>query len=72
MLDTYEQYTKHLHETYGTSLLSKEQAAKELNISRATLDRLRKHNRISGKRIGKFIRIPVQEIARFVTEEYTA
>jgi hypothetical protein len=55
-----------LHQRYKKSLLTKKETAKELNISQATLDRLRKANDISSKKVGGGIYFTLKEIASFL------
>jgi len=57
-----------LQQRYKKSLLSKKETAKELNISPATLDRLRKSNVISSKRVGGGIYFTLKEISIFLDE----
>jgi len=59
-------FAEHLRKVYGTALLSKVRAAKELSISRATLDRMRQQGEIKSQKIGHQIRFNVKEIARVV------
>ena len=66
MFETTNSYAESLRKQYGTALLSKEQTAKELSISRATLDRIRKEGQIKSQKIGQQIRFNVTEIARVV------
>ena len=47
-------------------LLNKKETAKELNISQATLDRLRKSGDIKSKKVGGGIFFTINEIASFV------
>lgn len=49
-------------------LLTKKETANELNISQATIDRLRKSGAISSKKIGGGIYFTLNEIANFVYE----
>ncbi len=56
-----------LRETYHTMLLNKEQTATEINISQATLDRLRKDNKISSKKVGGQIMFKIDEVARYLS-----
>ncbi len=51
---------------FKKSLLSKKETARELNISQATLDRLRKSGDIKSKKVGGGIFFTIQEIALFV------
>ena len=55
-----------LQQRYKKSLLSKKETAKELNISQATLDRLRKSNVISSKQVGGGIYFTLKEISIFL------
>lgn len=55
-----------LQQRYNKSLLSKKEAARELNISPATLDRLRKNGEIRSKRVGGGIYFSLQEISAFL------
>lgn len=57
---------EHLYKKYKKSLLSKKEAAEELNISTATLDRLRKKGLIRSKRVGGGIYFTLNEIALFL------
>ena len=51
---------------YSKSLLKKKEAARELNISQATLDRLRKSGDIKSKKVGGGIFFTIHEIALFL------
>lgn len=51
---------------YTKSLLSKKETAKELNISQATLDRLRKSGAIRSKKVGGGVFFTINEIALFL------
>ena len=66
MFDSTNDFAEHLRKQYGTALLSKYEAAKELSISRATLDRMRHNGFIKSQRIGQQVRFNVKEIARAV------
>lgn len=66
MFENINNYAESLRKQYGTALLSKKQAAKELSVSRATLDRMRAGGEVSSKRVGKQVRFNVVEIARIV------
>ena len=57
-----------LYQKYKKSLLKKKEAAEELNISMATLDRLRKQGLIRSKRIGGGIYFTLNELATFIGE----
>ena len=55
-----------LRQTFKKSLLSKKETAIELNISQATLDRLRKSGDIKSKKVGGGIFFTINEIALFL------
>ena len=55
-----------LQQRYKKLLLSKKETARELNISQATLDRLRKNGEIVSKRVGGGVFFTIQEIASFL------
>ena len=57
---------ENLQQRYKKSLLNKKEAAKELNMSQATLDRLRKANAINSKKVLGVIYFSLEEIASFV------
>ena len=66
MFENINTYAESLRKQYGTALLSKAQASKELSISRATLDRLRTDGQIKSQKVGQQIRFNVTEVARIV------
>ncbi len=66
MFENINTYAEQLKQEYGTALLSKAQAAKELSISRATLDRMRTSGQIKSQLVGQQVRISVMEVARIV------
>jgi len=55
-----------LQQRYQKLLLSKKETASELNISQATLDRLRKSGEIKSKKVGGGIFFTLSEIASFL------
>ena len=59
---------ENLQQRYKKSLLSKKEAAEELNISTATLDRLRKQGLIRSKKVGGGIYFTLNELATFIGE----
>ena len=69
MFESVQHYAEQLRKEHGSGLLTKGQAAKELGVSRATLDRFRQQGLIKTKKVGHQVRIPVMEIARFVVED---
>lgn len=60
------EFIEMLRTNYKRSLLSKRETANELNISQATVDKLRKSGAISSKKIGGEIYFTLDEIANFV------
>ncbi len=66
MFENINIYAESLRKQYGTALLSKAQAAKELSISRATLDRMRNDGHIKSKKVGQQIRFKVIDVARII------
>ncbi len=57
---------ENLENRFKKLLLNKKETAKELNISQATLDRLRKSGDIKSKKVGGGIFFTINEIASFV------
>ena len=55
-----------LQQRYKKSLLNKKEAAKELNISQATLDRLRKSGQIKSKRLLGGVYFSLPELSFFL------
>jgi len=55
-----------LQKKYGKSLLNKKEVSEELNISQATLDRLRKTGEIKSKKVGGGIFFTIKEISLFL------
>lgn len=55
-----------LQQRYQKLLLSKKETASELNISEATLDRIRKTGKIKSKKVGGGIFFTLSEIASFL------
>ena len=66
MFENINKYAESLRKQYGTALLSKYQASKELSISRATLDRMRQDGLIKSQKIGQQVRFNAKEVARVV------
>lgn len=66
MFENVNTYAEYLRKQYGTALLSKAQASKELSISRATLDRMRNDGQIKSQKVGQQIRFNATEVARVV------
>lgn len=57
-----------IQQRYKKSLLSKKEAARELNISIATLDRLRNQGLIKSRRVMGGVFFTINEIASFIGE----
>ncbi len=57
---------ENLQHRFKKSLLTKKETAKELNISQATLDRLRKSGEIKSKKVGGGVFFTIIEIANFL------
>ena len=68
MFENTNTFAEQLRKQHGTSLLNKTKSAKELSISRSTLDEWRKQGLIKSQKIGHQIRFHVTEIARIVME----
>jgi hypothetical protein len=66
MFNSINDFAEYLRKQYGTALLNKAITAKELSISRATLDRMRQQGEIKSQKVGQQIRFNVKEIARVV------
>ena len=68
MFENTNTFAESLRKQYGTALLSKVQASKELSISRATLDEWRKQGLIKSQMVGSQVRFNVIEVARVVMD----
>ena len=66
MFESINKYAESLRKQHGTPLLSKTITAKELSISRATLDRMRNDGQIKSQKVGQQVRFNVTEVARVV------
>jgi len=66
MTELQNETVARLQSDYGTMMLNKSQAAKELNISTTQIDRLRKSGELKFKTIGTQIRIPANVIAELI------
>ena len=69
MFENTNKYAEALRKQHGTPLLNKTISAKELSVSRATLDRMRQSGQIKSQRIGFQVRFHVTEVARIVMSE---
>ncbi len=62
------EYVEILRTNCKRMLLTKKETANELNISSATIDRLRKNGELNSRKIGGGVYFTIEEIARFVYE----
>jgi len=61
------QIREFLYSTYHSLVLNKIQIAKELCVSQATIDRMRKNGEIESIRIGGSVMFSIDEVARLVS-----
>ena len=61
-----KEYISDLTQRYGTALLTKRQAAAELQISPTQIDRLRKSGTLKSIMVGGMVRVSVNAIADFM------
>ena len=66
---TQIEYVEILRKNYNRVLLTKKETAQELNISSATVDRLRKNGELNSRKIGGGIYFTLEEIARFIYDD---
>jgi len=59
-----------LRDTYNKMLLTKKETANELNVSEATIDRLRQAGQLNSKKVLGQIMFSLDEIARFLYEAW--
>lgn len=57
-----------LRENYNKMLLTKKETANELNVSEATIDRLRQNGQLNSKKILGQVMFSLDEVARFLYE----
>lgn len=57
-----------LRDNYSKMLLTKKEIANELNVSEATIDRLRQNGQLNSKRVLGQVMFSLDEIARFLYE----
>jgi len=57
-----------LRESYKRMLLTKKETANELNVSEATIDRMRQNGLLNSKKVLGQIMFSLDEIARFLYE----
>ena len=55
-----------LRESYNRMLLTKKETANELNVSEATIDRMRQNGLLNSKKVLGQIMFSLDEIARFL------
>lgn len=64
-----EQFITLLRENYKKMLLTKKEAAQELSISEATIDRMRRDGLITSKKVMGQVMFGIDEVSRFLAEE---
>jgi hypothetical protein len=57
-----------LRKNYNKMLLTKKEIASEVNVSEATIDRLRQKGQLSSKKVLGQVMFSIDEIARFLYE----
>jgi len=57
-----------LRDNYNKMLLTKKEIASELNVSEATIDRLRQQGQLNSKKVLGQIMFSLDEVARFLYE----
>ena len=57
-----------LRDNYNKMLLTKKETANELNVSEATIDRLRQNGQLNSKKVLGQIMFSIDEVARFLNE----
>ena len=62
------EFREMLRENYNKMLLTKKETANELNVSEATIDRLRHHGQLNSRKVLGSIMFSLDEIARFIYE----
>jgi excisionase family DNA binding protein len=62
----FNEYIASLQNKYNKMLLSKAETAQELNVSQATIDRLRKQGAIKSKKVGGQIFFTLATVAEYV------
>lgn len=61
-----KEYIKNIISRYNSAMLTKKQAAKELQISPTQIDRLRKSGELRSSMVGGSVRISANTIADFM------
>jgi hypothetical protein len=62
------EYITMLRENYQKMLLTKKEIANELNVSEATIDRLRQSGQLNSKKVLGQIMFSIDEVSRFLNE----
>ena len=62
------EFVEMLRKNYKKMLLTKKEIAKELNVSEATIDRLRQNGQLNSKKILGQVMFSLDEVARFLYE----
>ena len=57
-----------LRDNYKKMLLTKKETANELNVSEATIDRLRQNGTLNSKKVLGQVMFSLDEVARFIYE----
>ena len=63
-----KEFIQLLRDNYNKMLLSKAETANELNVSEATIDRLRNSGKLNSKKVLGQIMFSIDEIARYLDE----
>ncbi len=61
-----KQIVEMLYAKHGKLYLTKDEVTQELQVSQATIDRMRKRGEIKSSKIGNQVRFSLNEIAKFV------
>ena len=63
-----KEFMQLLRDSYNKMLLSKAETANELNVSEATIDRLRNSGKLNSKKVLGQIMFSIDEVARYLDE----
>lgn len=63
-----KEFIQLLRDSYKKMLLSKAETANELNVSEATIDRLRNSGKLNSKKVLGQIMFSIDEVARYLDE----
>ncbi len=64
----HEKIYNGLYSKHGRFVLNKKETAKELHISTASIDRMRKNGQLKSKKINGQIFFTLEEVSRFLAE----